>query len=102
VRNGGHDASAIACIFFESAAAAMIHPGVDMVGVGQDFVAGSALNVSHEANTTGVLLESRVVETMLSGKPDFAIDSFVHHAFNSFGSAISNRKIILSSKRKRS
>ena len=73
-----------------------------MVGVCQDFVTGSALNVSHEANTTGVLLESRVVETMLSGKPGFAIDSFVHHAVNSFGSAISNRKIILSSKRKRS
>jgi hypothetical protein len=68
----------------------MIHPGIDVVGIRQDFMAGDTLYMGHKTHATGILLEGGVIETMFGGKPDFAVDSLVHHAFNSFGGAISN------------
>jgi len=102
VRNGGHDASAIAGIFLKAAAAAMVHPLVDVVGVGQDLMAGYAFDVGDKAHTTGIFLEGGVVETMPVGKPGLAVDSLVFHAFNSSGGAISNCQFIWPSKNKRS
>jgi hypothetical protein len=73
---------------FKSAATAVIHPGIDMVGIRQDFVAGYTFDMSDKTYATGIFLEGGVVEAVLCWKSDFAVDSFVHHAFNSFGGEI--------------
>ena len=54
-----------------------------MVGVGQDFVAGYALDVGDKANAAGIFFLGGIIETMLCGKPDFAVDSLVVHAVDS-------------------
>ena len=102
VRDGGQYARTVAGILFETAAAAVIHPGVDMVGVRQDLMAGYAFDVGDKAHTTGILFEGGVIETMLGGKPDLAVDSLIFHAFNSSGGAISNCQFIWPSKNQRS
>ena len=96
------DARAVAGILFEPAAAAMVHPLVDMVGVGQDLMAGYTFDVGDKAHATGIFLEGGVVETMPVGKPGLAVDSLVVHAFNSSGGAISNCQFIWPSKNQRS
>ena len=102
VRDGGHDAGAVAGIFLEAATAAVVHPGVDMVGVCQNLVARYALDVGHKTHTAGVFLEGRVVQAVLCGKPGLAVDSSILHAFNSFDGAITNRQLIRPSKNQRS
>ena len=97
--NRCHDASAVACILFEATAAAVVHSGIDVVGVRQNFMAGYAFDMGDKAHTTGIFFEGRVVETVFGGKSDFAVNSLVHHAINSFGGAISNRQVIQPSKK---
>ena len=93
VRDGGHDAGAVAGIFLEAATAAVVHPGVDMVGVCQNLMARYALDVGHKTHTAGVFLKGRVVQAVLCGQPDFAVDSSILHAFNPFDGAITNRQL---------
>ena len=90
---GRHDAGAVPGILFEPATAAVVHSGIDMVGISQDFVTGHALYVSNKANTTGILFKGRVVQALFPRKSDFAVNSSIVHAFNSFSGALTNLRV---------
>ena len=94
VWDGGHDAGAIPRILFEATAAAVVHSGVDQARISQDFMTGYALDVSHKANTAGILFHGGVVQALLSRKSDSAVNSSVLHAFNSLSGALTNRRVI--------
>ena len=65
-------------------ATAMIHAGIDMVGICHDSMTGDSLDVGNEANTTGVFFQSRVIQTIFLRKSDSAVDSLVIHVLDSF------------------
>ena len=80
VGQGHQDAGAIAGIGFEPAAAAMVHPGVQVVGIQHDLVAGFSLYIGDKSNTAGIFLKGRVVQSSLFGeaKSQRFLDFFAH------------------------
>ena len=65
VGQGHENTRTVARVSLKSAASAMIHARIQMVGVEHNLVARFTFNIGDEANTAGVLLLGRVVETLL-------------------------------------
>ena len=68
VRQASHDAGAVAGVGFVANSAAMLHAAVHVIGILQDLVAGSALNVTDEADATAIFFIGWVVKPIFAGQ----------------------------------
>ena len=81
VGQGHQYAGSVAGVCLEAAASAVVHAGIQVIGIQHDLMAGLALYICNESNAAGIFFLRWVIESCLCRIPKLQRDAiFVAHS----------------------